>query len=50
MSSRRFRYVVPAVLALSLVGASLAIAASQGPRGTTSRKHRQRRRTASSRS
>ncbi len=32
MRSRRFRFMVPAMLVLSLVGASLAIAASQGPK------------------
>jgi CHRD domain len=32
MGRRRLRYAVPVVLALSLVGASLAIAAGQGPK------------------
>ncbi len=32
MSSRRFRFTVPAVLVASLVAASLAVAASQGPK------------------
>jgi hypothetical protein len=41
MIARRFRYVVPVVLALSLVGSSLAIAGSQGNGSKASKgKHR----------
>jgi hypothetical protein len=32
MGRRRLRYAIPVVFALSLVGASLAIAAGQGPK------------------
>jgi hypothetical protein len=45
MGNKRFRYVVPVVLALSLAGASLAIAASQGPANKGGKKNNGRSNT-----